>query len=210
MCKCSFVAAACLALACLAAATSAQEYSVDQPTSGDDVALSVRSADVSLIFDSTEIVVNPGDPLHLDCGVRGESRYCIWESENGEIIQVEDVYSNVYDGLSQPQNTNGNECGIVVDSANIEQHGTWTCKVFVVGNSLIGAKHVVVTIKPTNPVLEIDNQRNLDVNTEEKQVVCSVAAARPAVDMSWYLGDRDITASSEKVETLTDTGVSVD
>ena len=48
----------------------------------------VRSAEVSLIFDSTKIVVNPGDPLYLDCGVRGEMRSCIWGNENKEIFQV--------------------------------------------------------------------------------------------------------------------------
>lgn len=63
------------------------------------------------------------------------------------LFQVQDVYSNVYDGLSKPQNTVGNECGIVVNSADISHHGKWTCKVFVVGNSLRGSKNVVVTSK---------------------------------------------------------------
>lgn len=63
------------------------------------------------------------------------------------LFQVEDVYSDVYDGLSRPQNTNGNECGIVINSADITHHGRWTCKVFVVGNSLLGSKDVVVTSK---------------------------------------------------------------
>lgn len=62
-------------------------------------------------------------------------------------FQVEDVYGNVYDGLSKPENTVGNECGIVINSADITHHGKWTCKVFVVGNSLLGTKNVVVTSK---------------------------------------------------------------
>lgn len=65
-----------------------------------------------------------------------------------------------------------------------------------------------VSVKPTNPVLEIDSQRNLIVNSEEERpVVCSVAAARPAVGIRWYLGDSDVTASAETEETPTDTGV---
>lgn len=65
-----------------------------------------------------------------------------------------------------------------------------------------------ISVKPTNPVLEIDNQRNLMVNSEqETPVVCSVAAARPAVVIRWYLGDNDVTASAETEETPTDTGV---
>lgn len=67
---------------------------------------------------------------------------------------------------------------------------------------------IFVSVKPTNPVLEIDNHRNLIVNSEEERpVVCSVAAARPAVVIRWYLGDNDITASAETEETPTDTGV---
>lgn len=62
-------------------------------------------------------------------------------------MQVQDVYSGVYDYYSKPQETLGNECGIVVNSANTQYHGEWTCKVFVVGKSLIGTKHVVVTSK---------------------------------------------------------------
>ncbi|XP_050691455.1 uncharacterized protein LOC126983048 isoform X4 [Eriocheir sinensis] len=205
MCKCSFVLVACLALACLASAQQYGDY--DQATGDGAAGTSARSTDSSLIFNHNQIVVNPGDPVNLDCGVRGESRYCIWESDNGQIYQVEDVYGNVYDGLSKPENTVGNECGIVINSADISHHGKWTCKVFVVGNSLLGSKNVVVTIKPTNPVLEIDSQRNLIVNSEEERpVVCSVAAARPAVAIRWYLGDTDITASAENEETPTDTG----
>ncbi|XP_069195474.1 fasciclin-3 isoform X14 [Procambarus clarkii] len=170
--------------------------------------IGVRSADVSLIFDPSEIVVNPGDQLNLDCGVQGERRYCIWENENNQILQVEDVYSNVYDGVSKPANTVGNECGIVINSADIGHHGRWTCKVFVVGKSLVGSKNVIVTIKPTSPILEVDTSSGgLEVTSEdEKPVKCSVAAARPAVGIRWYLGDRDITTFAETEETPTDKG----
>ncbi|XP_045602818.1 fasciclin-3 isoform X2 [Procambarus clarkii] len=206
MCKCSFVRVATVALALLAL-TIAQEYNVDEPN-GDVVFSGVRSADVSLIFDPSEIVVNPGDQLNLDCGVQGERRYCIWENENNQILQVEDVYSNVYDGVSKPANTVGNECGIVINSADIGHHGRWTCKVFVVGKSLVGSKNVIVTIKPTSPILEVDTSSGgLEVTSEdEKPVKCSVAAARPAVGIRWYLGDRDITTFAETEETPTDKG----
>nr|XP_053639973.1 uncharacterized protein LOC128694018 isoform X5 [Cherax quadricarinatus] len=205
MCKCSFVRGALVALVLMAHAR-AQEYTVDDPT-GDVVFNGVRSTDVSLIFDDSEIVVNPGDQLNLDCGVHGQSRYCIWESESGQILQVEDVYSNVFDGVSKPVNTVGNECGIVINSADIGHHGQWTCKVFVVGKSLVGTKNVIVTIKPTSPILEVDSSRGLVVtNEDETPVKCSVAAARPAVGIRWYLGDRDITVSAETEETPTDKG----
>ncbi|XP_063881308.1 fasciclin-3-like isoform X9 [Scylla paramamosain] len=202
MCKCSFVLAACLTVACLAAATSAQEY-VDDPGVPDDAALSARSAEPSMIFDTSGIVVNPGEPLNLDCGLNGEIRYCIW-MHGDDIYQVQDVYSNVYGGLREPENKENNQCGIVVDSVNIEQHGEWKCTVFVPGNSLSKSKNVVVTIQPTRPIIEIDTSPLEVDTTEDNTIVCSVAAARPAVGMKWYLGNEDITKMSEKVETLTD------
>ncbi|XP_071536201.1 fasciclin-3 isoform X3 [Panulirus ornatus] len=168
----------------------------------------VRGEEVSLIFDRSKIIVNPGDQLDLDCGVRGDKRYCIWENESGHIYQVEDVYVNVYDGMRKPANTEGNECGIVINSADIEHHGLWTCKVFVVGDSLVGSKNVIVTIKPTSPILELDDGQGsfLVTSEDETPIKCSVAAARPAVGIRWYLGETDITASAEKEETPTDKG----
>lgn len=208
MCKCSFVRVACVAIGLLFVAhTRAQQYNVDEP-SGDVVFSGVRGEEVSLIFDRSKIIVNPGDQLDLDCGVRGDKRYCIWENESGHIYQVEDVYVNVYDGMRKPANTEGNECGIVINSADIEHHGLWTCKVFVVGDSLVGSKNVIVTIKPTSPILELDDGQGsfLVTSEDETPIKCSVAAARPAVGIRWYLGETDITASAEKEETPTDKG----
>lgn len=48
----------------------------------------VQSSDVSLTFDDSEIVVNPGERLDLNCGFKGEYRYCIWEVEGAKPIQV--------------------------------------------------------------------------------------------------------------------------
>lgn len=207
MCKCSFVRVASLALLLMVAAVAAQEYDVEEPSNGDVVFNRVRSADVALIFDEKEIVVNPGEQLDLACGVQGNYRYCIWET-GPTIYQVEDVYEAVYPGFSKPAVTEGNECGVVITSANIEHHGSWTCKVFAKGSSLVATKNVIVTIKPTSPLLEVDTSRGvLEVsNEEESDVKCSVAAARPAVGIRWFLGDRDITVFADSEETPTDEG----
>ncbi|XP_066990126.1 fasciclin-3 isoform X25 [Macrobrachium rosenbergii] len=156
--------------------------------------IGVRGSDVALLFDSEEVIVNPGDPLNLDCGVQGEFRSCVWETASAT-YQIEDVYSNLYSWMGKPPVEENNQCGIIINSANIEHHGIWTCKVYVRGNSLVGKKKVVVTIKPTTPVLEIEQSGGtLEVsNDEETEVKCSVAGARPAADIRWYLGDKDIT-----------------
>nr|QJQ72430.1 polymeric immunoglobulin receptor-like protein [Penaeus vannamei] len=204
MCKCSFVRVACVALA-LAAASLAQEYSVNEPNNSDVVFNGVQSSDVSLTFDDSEIVVNPGERLDLNCGFKGEYRYCIWEVEGAKPIQVEDVYGNFHPGMSKPEVSEGNECGIVINSVSTEQHGMWTCRVFITGNSLEGTKNVIVTVKPTYPVLEVDNSQLLEVTSEEETPVkCVVAAARPAVGIRWFLGDKDVTVMAETEETPTD------
>ncbi|XP_037795490.1 uncharacterized protein LOC119590818 isoform X5 [Penaeus monodon] len=204
MCKCSFVRVACVALA-LAAASLAQEYSVDEPNNSDVVFNGVQSSEYSLIFDASEIVVNPGERLDLNCGFKGQYRHCIWELEGAKPIQVQDVYENVHPGMSKPEVSEGNECGIVINSVSTEQHGMWTCRVFITGNSLEGSKNVIVTVKPTYPVLEVDNSQLLEVTSdEETPVKCVVAAARPAVGIRWFLGDKDVTVMAETEETPTD------
>lgn len=63
---------------------------------------------------------------------------------------------------------------------------------------------LIISVQPTPPIIEIQSSRLEVGTTEDTTVGCSVAAARPAVAMKWYLGDEDITAMSEKEETLTD------
>ncbi|XP_068225292.1 fasciclin-3-like isoform X3 [Palaemon carinicauda] len=195
MWKCSFfVFWGVLALLRALPSVQGQEYDVGEPAEGEVVFNGVRGSDVALLFDSQEVIVNPGEKLNLDCGVQGEFRSCVWETAVAT-YQVEDVYSNLYPVLERPASSENNQCGLVINSVDIEHHGMWTCKVYVRGNSLVAKKKVVVTIKPTTPVLEIEqNGGILEVsNSEETEVKCSVAGARPAADIRWYLADQDIT-----------------
>lgn len=57
--------------------------------------------------------------------------------------------------MSKPEVSEGNECGIVINSVSTEQHGMWTCRVFITGNSLEGSKNVIVTGKYSNDRLRI-------------------------------------------------------
>ena len=49
--------------------------------------------------------------------------------------------------MSGPERLKGNECGIVLDSTSIHDHGEWMCKVFIIGNALVKSKNVIVTSK---------------------------------------------------------------
>jgi hypothetical protein len=159
---------------------------------------------VSIIFDNKQTIVNPGQSLSLDCGVAGDYRYCHWENGRQAAIQVRDVYDGYIEGLSKPQITKGNECGIVIDAVTIEDHGTWTCKVFVIGHTLQGSKNVTVTIRPTNPILEVSRKPLVVTEDDTETIGCAVAAARPRVQIHWFLGDEDITYSSRVENSLTD------
>lgn len=65
-----------------------------------------------------------------------------------------------------------------------------------------------ISVKPTYPVLEVDNSQLLEVTSdEETPVKCVVAAARPAVGIRWFLGDKDVTVMAETEETPTDNEV---
>ncbi|XP_047741555.1 cell adhesion molecule 2 isoform X1 [Hyalella azteca] len=169
-----------------------------------DYSVGTQSQPVSIIFDNKQTIVNPGESLNLDCGVSGDFRYCHWETGKQNAIQVQDVYDGYIEGLSKPQITKGNECGIVIDAVTIEDHGPWTCKVFVIGHTLQNSKNVTVTIKPTSPILEVARRPLIVTEGDTETISCSVAAARPRVQIHWFLGDEDITYSSRVENSLTD------
>jgi len=164
----------------------------------------VQSEPVSLIFDRQATTVNPGESLKLDCGVSGHYRYCHWVNGATPQIQVQDVHDGLISGLSAPHTLKGNECGIVLDSVSIEAHGPWTCTVYVKGGSIQATRNVTVTIRPTAPVLEVPQRPMLVDEGETRSVTCSVAAARPKVDIRWFLGEEELTYNSHVENSLTD------
>ena len=54
--------------------------------------------------------------------------------------QIEDMYRGGYSGISSPNNTEGNQCGLVINRATIEDQGTWICKIYIKGTVLLGSK----------------------------------------------------------------------
>lgn len=147
----------------------------------------------TIIFNSDEIHAKPNEKVELDCGINGTYRYCIWE-HGGDVFQTEDIHDGVYEGWSQPETLEENQCGIVLDSASTENHGEWTCKIFIKGGSLMGSKNITIPVKPTQAkITPAELIANAD---EETKIECSVMAARPAVELKWLLNDEDITEQS--------------
>ncbi|KAL7637107.1 UNVERIFIED_CONTAM: hypothetical protein RMT77_012865 [Armadillidium vulgare] len=167
----------------------------------------VPPSKASLIFNSDSVVVDPGERLQLDCGVEGNYRYCFWEKEGEQqshTLQVEDVHGGYIKGLSKPDSIKGNECGIVINSVSANDHGVWTCKVFVFAKTLEGSKRVIVTVKPQLPTLDV-NESPLVVSEDElKEVTCTVPAARPPAQIRWFVGTEDITTHSSGENVPTD------
>lgn len=196
----AFVLGIALALGALAKAQQDEEgfaYDANIPNNQDMDFSRVRAAGTELQFNFDEVIVNPNEKVQLDCGIIGEYRYCVWEKEN-EIYQVEDVYEAVYSGMSKPEITEGNQCGIVVEQATIEDHGMWTCKIYIKGTALQGTKNVIITVKPTQA--EVSPQQ-ITANADDQQdVECSVMAARPAVKINWVLNGKDITHEAQAEE----------
>ncbi|CAL4096487.1 unnamed protein product, partial [Meganyctiphanes norvegica] len=85
--------------------------------------------EVPLLFNYNDLIVNPGEQVPLECGMIGNYSHCLWEKDTNTIL-VEDVYNGTHSGLMRPNNTEGNQCGIVVEQALIETHGIWTCKIY--------------------------------------------------------------------------------
>ncbi|CAL4059151.1 unnamed protein product, partial [Meganyctiphanes norvegica] len=96
------------------------------PCSRNDMAATLCEVPLLMLFNYNELVVNHGEQAQLDCGIKGNYSQCFWEKDY-TIFQVEDVYKGMHRGLRRPDNQVDNQCGIVIDQATNETHGTWTC-----------------------------------------------------------------------------------
>ena len=65
-------------------------------------------------------------------------------------FQVEDVYKGVYSGIRGPENTEVNQCGIVINQATTENQGIWTCKIYIQGTVLLGSKNLKLAGNTSN------------------------------------------------------------
>ncbi|CAL4143117.1 unnamed protein product, partial [Meganyctiphanes norvegica] len=105
---------------------------------------------------------------------------------------VEDVYEGMHRGLRRPDNTEGNQCGIVVEQATNETHGIWTCKIYKTQyGPFVGSKDLVITVKPTQS--QVSPKKITAYPGDLQEILCSVTAARPAVKITWILNGKDIT-----------------
>jgi len=159
------------------------------------VAAALAQDESRIIFNTDEVLVNINEMVSLDCGFQGTYRYCVWEHA-GELFDVVDIHNNIYSGLSKPENVEGNQCGIVLDSVAAEDHGEWTCKVYIKGNIVVGSKNdVTILVKP--PQAKITPTEVTVKAGEEKLIKCIVMEARPAVQLRWFLDQEDITEYSQ-------------
>lgn len=110
------------------------------------ITLVLGEEDGSFIFSSDNLEVKENGKAQLECGIKGDYRYCVWEHGN-DIFQVEEVHEDKYPGKSKPRgtwNNQYNQCGIVLENVFQEDFGTWTCKIFIKGGSHVGSKDVVL------------------------------------------------------------------
>ena len=163
------------------------------------VTAALAEDDSGLIFNNDEIMVKPNEKVNLECGLTGSYRYCIWE-HRGEQIDTFDVHDNIYPGImSKPENITDNQCGIILESASTEDHGEWTCKVFIKGETLIGRKNITILVKPTQ--VELTPVELISTADKHTNITCTVMKARPAGQITWLLADVDITEHAQVEDT---------
>ncbi|CAL4092825.1 unnamed protein product, partial [Meganyctiphanes norvegica] len=98
-----------------------------------------------LQFNNKEVFVSPNEKVHLYCGMGTDYSYCIWEKDTN-IITLEDVNKGLYRGISRPEKSSNNQCGLVLDQASLEDQGIWTCKVYRNGKVFMDSKKVTLTV----------------------------------------------------------------
>jgi len=154
----------------------------------------IFASELDFIFNADTLEVNQNMTVHLDCGTRKDYRYCVWE-HNNKVLQVQDIHDGLFEGMSKPNITDDNQCGIVLDSTDSTDHGLWTCTIFVKGSSLVGSKNISIMLKPSKP--ELSPEVIEATATEEFKSQCSVMDARPAADIAWFVGDKEITMDAK-------------
>ena len=163
----------------------------------------VAENQTTLVFSTKEISVKANDSVHLDCGVIGTYRHCIWK-HGEELLDTQDIHEGIYPGLRKPKDIQNNQCGIVLESAVVDDHGEWTCKVLTNDGLLVASKNVTILVKlDEGKISPADITAN---EHEEIQIECSVQGARPAVQIRWLFDEEDITDQSnvEDTEVTTD------
>ena len=63
-------------------------------------------------------------------------------------------------------------------------------------------------MKPQRPILGVNENPLVVVEKEQKEVECTVTAARPAARVRWFVGTEDVTSRSRSENIPTDNKVS--
>ncbi|CAL4117085.1 unnamed protein product, partial [Meganyctiphanes norvegica] len=107
--------------------------------------------ETKLVFSDTRITVTLNSSLELSCGygpadaTNVREQRCLWKTPQNIDLQVYDIYDNVHHPeLSAPNNTDGNQCGIVLNSVSAEDLGNWTCIVPLHGGHLTGTTELAL------------------------------------------------------------------
>lgn len=120
--------------------------------------LSSEAVGSSIFFDYQDMLTKANEMVELTCGVEGHFRSCVWETERGDVFQVEDVHAGVHPGIRAPVNLTHNQCGIVVDALPERSLGKWTCRVYLDGVTLKLEKTVGKALDCPDPFSQIGNE----------------------------------------------------
>ncbi|XP_063865667.1 C-type lectin lectoxin-Lio3-like isoform X2 [Scylla paramamosain] len=116
------------------------------------------AAGSSIYFDYEDVLARVDETVELTCGVEGRLRLCAWETERGDVFQVEDVHAGVHPGMRAPSNLTHNQCGIVMDALTERNLGKWTCRVYLDGATLKLEKTVGKALDCPQPFSQIGTE----------------------------------------------------
>ncbi|KAG0710779.1 C-type lectin domain family 17, member A [Chionoecetes opilio] len=139
--------------------------------------LSSASAASSLYFDFSDVSVKVDEQLELACGVEGHFRHCFWETERGDVFQVEDVHAGLHPNMRASSNLTHNQCGIVVDALTERNFGKWTCRVYFAGSTLRAERTIGKALSCPEPFTQVGTDcyyihHESDYTWEEARNVC--------------------------------------
>ena len=120
----------------------------------------------------------PAEPEDLEAGL-------------GIFDRVRDLDIRVHDPTFRT------DCTIVIVSVEVRHSGTYTCAPSVGGRLVFGTPaEIIVTRKPDSVAFTGDLLGATELTasaTEPTTVTCEARDGRPSAELSWYLGDRQLT-----------------
>lgn len=142
------------------------------------------------------ITASEGDTENLLCRIGQQLAYCRIKFANIDraLILSDKVPSSTPGFKYYGEGFAKGQCGVTIDKISAQQNGNMTCYLGTDVEEFVGRIEVLIAQPPVKPELDFNGQDQQYYEAgKEFAVTCRVRNGRPASNLTWYLGDEQIT-----------------